>query len=387
MELIYLDYNATTPTDPSVVESMLPYITNQFGNAASTTHDFGKQAKKAVSKSRRTIAGLINAKPSEIIFTSGATEAINIAITGLVLGRQKSKNKIITTTVEHKAVLDTCKFAENFGVITEYLEPDQSGIVKQLNLEKLIDNNTLLVAVQQVNNEIGTIQPIREIGRICLEKNIPLFVDAAQSIGKVSINVKEMGVSLLAGSSHKIYGPKGVGFLYLDSIVKKQLKPIIHGGGHEKGLRPGTLNVPSIVGFGKAIDLVIENMDKEVKIIDNLNKSFLSSLDDWKIDYKINGSMSNRVAGNLNICFNGVDADWLILHTPDVAISTGSACTSETIEPSHVLKAIGLPNEDSNSSIRISFGRFTTQKQINKAATLIAKSVKTFLDKKKMVGI
>ena len=382
MEKIYLDYNSTTPTDPSVVKSMLPFFTDQFGNAASTTHDFGIQAKKAINKSRRSIAGLINSKPSEIIFTSGATEAINIAITGLVLGRTKSKNKIITTTIEHKAILDTCKFAEQFGVKTEFLEPNQSGIIKHRDLNELIDNHTLLVSVQHVNNEIGTIQPIHEIGKICIKNNIPLLVDAAQSIGKVPIDIKEMGVSLLAGSSHKIYGPKGVGFLYLDSKVKKQLKTIIHGGGHEQGLRSGTLNVPGIIGFGKAIELSQQNMKNEEKRLQHLAKLSIKILEDERIEFFVNGSEDYRVAGNLNLCFPRVDADWIILHTPEIAISTGSACTSETIEPSHVLRSLGLADENSNSSVRLSFGRFTTEEEIKKASLLLANSVKTFLSRK-----
>jgi len=382
VEKIYLDYNSTTPTDPSVVKSMLPFFTDQFGNAASTTHDFGIQAKKAINKSRRSIAGLINSKPSEIIFTSGATEAINIAITGLVLGRTKSKNKIITTTIEHKAILDTCKFAEQFGVKTEFLEPNQSGIIKHRDLNELIDNHTLLVSVQHVNNEIGTIQPIHEIGKICIKNNIPLLVDAAQSIGKVPIDIKEMGVSLLAGSSHKIYGPKGVGFLYLDSKVKKQLKTIIHGGGHEQGLRSGTLNVPGIIGFGKAIELSQQNMKNEEKRLQHLAKLSIKILEDERIEFFVNGSEDYRVAGNLNLCFPRVDADWIILHTPEIAISTGSACTSETIEPSHVLRSLGLADENSNSSVRLSFGRFTTEEEIKKASLLLANSVKTFLSRK-----
>ncbi len=361
---------------------MLPFFTDQFGNAASTTHDFGIQAKKAINKSRRSIAGLINSKPSEIIFTSGATEAINIAITGLVLGRTKSKNKIITTTIEHKAILDTCKFAEQFGVKTEFLEPNQSGIIKHRDLNELIDNHTLLVSVQHVNNEIGTIQPIHEIGKICIKNNIPLLVDAAQSIGKVPIDIKEMGVSLLAGSSHKIYGPKGVGFLYLDSKVKKQLKTIIHGGGHEQGLRSGTLNVPGIIGFGKAIELSQQNMKNEEKRLQHLAKLSIKILEDERIEFFVNGSEDYRVAGNLNLCFPRVDADWIILHTPEIAISTGSACTSETIEPSHVLRSLGLADENSNSSVRLSFGRFTTEEEIKKASLLLANSVKTFLSRK-----
>ena len=383
--MIYLDYNATTPLDPQVLNEMKPYFNEKFGNAASKSHHLGKESKKAVLQARKIISNNINAKTNELIFTSGATESINLGIFGTVLGSIKDRKKIITSSIEHKAVLDTCNFVKQFGVEIIYLTVDSKGFINPSDFEKVIDGDVILVVLQHVNNEIGTIQPINELGAICAKFKIPFMVDAAQSLGKLTIDVKKSNITYLAASSHKIYGPKGVGVFYKDSMSDAILQPIIHGGGHEGGIRSGTLNVPGIVGFGKAIDIAEGFMPNEEKRLSNLSKQCIKVLRQEGINFTINGSEKSRIAGNLNLCFDGVDADWIILHTPEIAISTGSACTSETIEPSHVLRSLGLKDENLNSSVRISFGRYTTEKEINKASYLLAKSVKEFLEKKEKI--
>jgi len=383
--MIYLDYNSTTPVDPHVLKEMQPYFGDKFGNAASKSHLLGQESKKVVYQARKIIAEGINAKTNEIVFTSGATESINLGIVGTVLGSVQDRKKIITTSIEHKAVLDTCTYVKQFGVETLYLDVDANGFIDLKQLEKEIDDEVILVVLQHVNNEIGTIEPISEAGSICSKANIPFMVDAAQSLGKLPIDVKKSNITYLAGSSHKIYGPKGVGIFYKDSMSNSRLQPMIHGGGHEGGLRSGTLNVPGIVGFGKALELAQKNMQNEEKRLRHLANQCVQVLKEEEIDFFVNGSEDCRVAGNLNLCFIGVDADWIILHTPEIAISTGSACTSETIEPSHVLRSLGLADENSNSSVRLSFGRFTTEEEIKKASLLLANSVKTFLSRKEKI--
>ena len=383
--MIYLDYNSTTPVDPIVQKSMDPFLNEIYGNAASTTHEFGRQSKSAVDGARMAIASCINAKSHEVVFTSGATESLNLGIMGTAIASTKKTKKIITTPIEHKAVLDSCKFVKQFGVDTVYIDVDSNGFINVNQLSDKLDEDVILVVIQHVNNEVGSIEPIPEIGSLCADAKVPLMVDAAQSLGKLTIDVKKWGVTYLAGSSHKIYGPKGVGIFYRNSANKFELSPIIHGGGHEQGLRSGTLNVPGIVGFGRAIEIAQEQMNDETNRLHSLATSFVEKLNNENIDFLVNGSEDNRVPGNLNICFNGVDADWIILHTPEIAISTGSACTTETIEPSHVLRAMGLADEVSNSSVRISFGRFTTEKEMNEAALLLAKSVKTYLARKQEI--
>ena len=383
--MIYLDYNATTPLDPHVLNEMKPYFNEKFGNAASKSHHFGIESKKAVLQARKIISKNINAKTNELVFTSGATESINLGIIGSVLGSTKDHKKIITSSIEHKAVLDTCNFVKQFGVEIVYLSVDSMGFINPADFEKVIDGDVILVVLQHVNNEIGTIQQINELGAISAKFKIPFMVDAAQSLGKLTIDVKKSNITYLAASSHKIYGPKGVGVFYKDSTSDAKLQPIMHGGGHEGGIRSGTLNVPGIVGFGKAIDIAGESMLNEEKRLTNLSKQCIKVLKEEGIDFTINGSEDSRIAGNLNLCFDGVDADWIILHTPEIAISTGSACTSETIEPSHVLRSLGLKDENLNSSVRLSFGRFTTKEEIKKASYLLANSVKEFLKKREKI--
>lgn len=382
---IYLDYNSTTPVDPEVKKAILPFLDDFYGNAASTSHNLGKLANKAVEDARKLISRSINAMPHEVVFTSGATESLNLGIMGTAIASTKKTKKIITTLIEHKAVLDSCKFVKKFGVDTVYIDVDSNGFINVNQLSDKLDEDVILVVIQHVNNEVGSIEPIPEIGSLCAGAKVPLMVDAAQSLGKLTIDVKKWGVTYLAGSSHKIYGPKGVGIFYRNSVNKFELSPIIHGGGHEQGLRSGTLNVPGIVGFGRAIEIAQEQMHDETNRLRLLSTSFIEKLSNEGIDFLVNGSEDNRVPGNLNICFNGVDADWIILHTPEIAISTGSACTTETIEPSHVLRAMGIADEVSNSSVRISFGRFTTEKEMNEAALLLAKSVKTYLARKQEI--
>ena len=383
--MIYLDYNSTTPVDPIVQKSMDPFLNEMYGNAASTTHELGRQSKSAVDGARMAIASCINAKSHEVVFTSGATESLNLGIMGTAIASTKKTKKIITTPIEHKAVLDSCKFVKKFGVDTVFIDVDSNGFINVNQLSDKLDEDVILVVIQHVNNEVGSIEPIPEIGSLCADAKVPLMVDAAQSLGKLTIDVKKWGVTYLAGSSHKIYGPKGVGIFYRNSANKFELSPIIHGGGHEQGLRSGTLNVPGIVGFGRAIEIAQEQMNDETNRLHSLATSFVEKLTNESIDFLVNGSEDNRVPGNLNICFNGVDADWIILHTPEIAISTGSACTTETIEPSHVLRAMGLADEVSNSSVRISFGRFTTEKEMDKAARLLANSVRTYLARKESI--
>ena len=382
---IYLDYNATTPIDPKIEEIISPLYSISFGNAASSTHHYGQDAKKLVERARLQVASGLGCELDEIIFTSGATESINMAIKGIVSARPNNKNHIITTKTEHKAVLDSCEFVRSSGVDIDYLPVDKSGYVSMIDLQDAIRSDTMLVIILHGNNEIGTVQPIMDIGQICLDNNIPMLVDAAQTFGKLPINVKDSGIAMLAGSSHKIYGPKGSGFLYKRGDI--HIDPLIHGGGHEMGLRSGTHNVAGIVGLAVAYRLMLTDQEKEKKKLDNHVQDFINELQKSKLKYYINGPTEGRLPGNLNICLKGIDADWLTSMTPNIAVARGSACTSETIQPSHVLRAIGLSDEDANSSIRISFGRFTTKEEIKKASNILIEKSKMYLTKKESLAI
>ena len=291
--------------------------------------------------------------------------------------------KIITLKSEHSAVLDTFDYMNELGVSVELLDVDAQGYINLEDLNQSIDSNAILVTILHGNNEIGTIQPIKKIGAICKQFGVPLFVDGAQTFGKIPIDVKELNIALFAGSGHKIYGPKGVGFLYKRDDI--HISPLLHGGGHEYGYRSGTHNIPGIVGLGKAAELAISNLSENCLMLEKLSKLFLDTIDQENIKYSINGPTTNRLPGNLNLCFHDVEADWLILHTPSVAISTGSACTSETITPSHVLRAIGMRDDDINSSVRISFGNYTTEDEAVRSAKDIAASVSKFIKKKKEI--
>jgi len=374
---IYLDYHSTTPVDTEVLEEMLPYFTDNFGNAASKSHRYGWIAAEAVNIARNKIAKLINSSIYEIFFTSGATESINLALKGIAEAYIDKGNHIITTPIEHKAVLDTCKYLEERGFEISFLDVDEYGIVNAESLNKLITEKTILVSVIFANNEIGTIQPIGKIQEICGKKNVLFFTDATQAAGKIPIDTRELKIDLMCFSAHKIYGPKGIGVLYIKD-VKPKIKVIeqINGGGHERGLRSGTLNVPAIVGFGKACEIAMNNMKSDEERIralrDKLQNELLVNLP----FAELNGHPEKRLYNNLNISFGNIDSNVLISSLKDIAVSTGSACSSESAETSYVLKAIGKTAEKVKSSIRIGLGRYNTEEEIKYAAEKIISSVK-----------
>jgi len=362
---IYLDNQATTPLDPAVLEAMLPYLKNKFGNAASVHHIYGREGKEAVENSRKLLAESINGRPRDIIFTSGATESINLAIKGVCKKYQNKGKHVVTQQTEHKAVLDTCASMEKMGWRVTYLPVNSDGIVNPNSVFDAIEKDTVLVTVMHANNEIGTIQPIAEIGAICRQENTFFMVDACQSFGKLDIDVNEMNIDLMAATAHKIYGPKGVGLLYVrqkDPKVKLEMQ--IDGGGHERGLRSGTLAVPQIVGFAKAVELFMDCKNEENQRLSNLRDKMLQAIKYSHPDVILNGSIDQRLAHNLNLCFPGLEAESLIMKMKDIACSTGSACSSANLEPSHVIKALGYGNELAHSAIRFSLGRFNTEEEI-----------------------
>lgn len=380
MNPIYLDNNSTTNIDPEVLKKMIPFFESKFGNASSVNHAFGSLAKDAIDKSRRVVSRIINSSPNEIIFTSGATESLNLAIKGLIANSKIKKPHIVTFKTEHKAVLDTCVFLESSGVDVDYLDVASDGSLDIKNFKNSLKSETVMVVLLHANNEIGTIHPIKLIGEICNSNNIPLLVDAAQSFGKIPIDVKTEYISMLAGSAHKVYGPKGVGFLYKKNDI--HIESLFHGGGHEMGYRSGTINVPGIVGLTEAAIVSQKKFNDDKKHIEKLSNQFLEHLNNSNIDFFLNGPNENRLIGNLNITLVGVDATWLTTMIPNIAFSRGSACTSETIQPSHVLRAIGLKDELADGAIRISIGRFNTMKEIDTAANIIIEKSNEFLNKK-----
>ncbi|MGB7554035.1 MAG: IscS subfamily cysteine desulfurase, partial [Candidatus Korobacteraceae bacterium] len=374
---IYMDNHATTRTDPRVVEEMLPYFTEKFGNAASRNHEFGWVAEQAVEQARERIAKLIGATSKEIIFTSGATESNNLAIKGVAEMYKEKGNHIITQAIEHKAVLDTCKRLEKYGFRVTYLPVQKDGRIDLDDLKRAMDDKTILVTIMTANNEIGALQPIREIGALCHERGVLLHTDAVQAIGKVPFNVIQDNVDLASLTAHKLYGPKGVGALYVRrKNPRVQLVAQIDGGGHERGMRSGTLNVPGIVGFGKACALASEGMaEEEVKLStlrDRLKDAIMTQLD----EVYINGSVEHRLPGNLNISFAYVEGESLLMGINDIAVSSGSACTSATLEPSYVLKALGAGDDLAHSSIRFGIGRFNTQAEVDYVAERVVDTVK-----------
>lgn len=374
---IYMDNHATTRTDPRVVEAMLPYFSEAYGNAASRSHDFGWIAEQAVEEARSRLATLIGASAKEIVFTSGATESNNLAIKGVAeLYREKGKH-IITQQTEHKAVLDTCKWLEKHGYRVTYLTVEKDGRISLEALKSAIDDETILVTIMAANNEIGVLQPIREIGAVCHGRGVLFHTDAVQAIGKVPFNVIDDNADLASISAHKLYGPKGVGALYVRrKNPRVQLLAQIDGGGHERGMRSGTLNVPGIVGLGMACQIAGEEMATEARRLsrlrDRLKDAILSQLDECSI----NGSMEHRLPGNINITFAYVEGESLLMGMNDVALSTGSACTSATIEPSYVLKALGVDDELAHSSIRFGIGRFNTEAEVDYVARRIVETVR-----------
>ena len=375
-DLIYLDNQATTPIDPAVLSAMLPYFREKFGNAASVHHAYGREGKEAVERSRRFLAESIRSQPRDIIFSSGATESINLAIKG-VCNKYNSKGRhIITQQTEHKAVMDTCASIEKAGWSVTYLPVDSDGLVSPDSVLNAIGKDTVMVSIMHANNEIGTIQPLTNIGAICRKEKIFFMVDACQSFGKLDIDVDRMKIDLLAATAHKIYGPKGIGFLYArQKDPKVRLEMQMDGGGHERGFRSGTLPVPQIVGLGKAIELCLKTKDEESQLLKILRDLMLESIQEAHPDVILNGSLEQRLAHNLNLCFPGLEAESIIMKMKTIACSTGSACSSANLEPSHVIKAIGRDSEIAHSAIRFSLGRFTTKDEIHFAIQEINRTV------------
>jgi cysteine desulfurase len=374
---IYMDNHATTPVDPRVLEAMLPYFNDKFGNAASRNHEFGWVAEEAVENSRGQIARLINATPKEIIFTSGATESTNLAIKGVAEMYREKGNHIITQVTEHKATLDTCKRLEKYGYEVTYLPVEKDGRINLDDLRRAITPKTILISIMYANNEIGVLQPVEEIGKIAKEKGVFFHVDGVQAVGKVPVDVQKEGIDLMSISAHKIYGPKGVGALYVRrKNPRVQLAAIIDGGGHERGMRSGTLNVPGIVGLGRACEICRKEMAEEGKRLaglrDRLKKEIFSQLD----EVFINGSMEHRLPNNINISFAYVEGESLLMGINDVAVSSGSACTSATLEPSYVLKALGVGEDLAHTSIRFGLGRFNTEEEVDYVANRVIDTVK-----------
>ena len=374
---IYMDNHATTRTDPRVLEEMLPYYTEKFGNAASRNHEFGWVAEQAVEQARERIAKLIGATAKEIIFTSGATESDNLAIKGVAEMYKEKGNHIITQAIEHKAVLDTCKRLEKYGFRVTYLPVQKDGRIDLDDLKRSMDDKTILVTIMAANNEIGALQPIREIGALCHERGVLFHTDAVQAIGKVPFNVIQDNVDLASITAHKLYGPKGVGALYVRrKNPRVQLVAQIDGGGHERGMRSGTLNVPGIVGLGKACEIATNGMAEEAKKLaalrDRLKDAIMGQLD----EVYINGSVEHRLPGNLNISFAYVEGESLLMGINDIAVSSGSACTSATLEPSYVLKALGAGDDLAHSSIRFGLGRFNTEAEVDYVAERVVDTVK-----------
>jgi len=372
---IYLDYQATTPCDPRVVTKMVPYFFEKFGNPHSRNHIYGWSAEAAVEKARQQVAKIINAKEKDIIFTSGATESNNLAIKGVAKFYGDKKNHIITCVTEHKCVLDTCRHLEMEGFSITYLPVQSNGLIDLKELEAAISDKTLLISIMAVNNEIGVIQPIKEIGALCREKGVFFHTDAAQAVGKIPIDVDDMNIDLLSISSHKLYGPKGVGALYVRRKPRVRLVPLINGGGQERGMRSGTLSPALCIGFGEACAIAEEEMLSEQIRLKKLQQRFYMSIRKELKEVYINGDEKKRIPGNINISFAYVEGEGLMMGIKNLAVSSGSACTSASLEPSYVLKALGVDSDLAHTSLRIGFGRFTTEEEVDYAAKDIIKTV------------
>lgn len=374
---IYLDYQATTPVDPRVLDAMLPYFTEKFGNAASRSHAFGWAGEEAVEKSRKQIADLIGASPKEIVFTSGSTEGINLAMKGAAEMYATKGKHIITSLVEHKAVLDTAKHLEKEGYEVTYLGPDTTGRITADQVRDAIREDTILVSLIWGNNEIGTLNPIREIGAICHEKDVLFFTDGTQAVGKIPVDVEADHIDMMSLSGHKLYGPKGVGALYVRRRKPRvRLVAQMDGGGHERGMRSGTLNVPGIVGLGAACEIAKQDMEKDAAHTMALRERFEARVTKELDHVHINGDVEHRLPNCTNISFNYVEGESLIMGIKDIAVSSGSACTSASLEPSHVLRACGVGDELAHSSIRFGFGRATTEEEVDFAAEQLITAVK-----------
>lgn len=372
---IYLDYQATTPMDPRVLEAMMPYFTHKFGNSGSRSHAYGWEAEEGTEKARAQVAKLIGADEKEVIFTSGATESNNLAIRGVAEFYKDRKNHIITTVTEHKCVLDTCRHLEQQGFEVTYLPVRKDGLLDLDVLRGAITDKTVLVSVMAVNNEIGVIQPLAEIGRICREKKVFFHTDAAQAAGKIPLDVEALNVDLMSISGHKIYGPKGIGALYVRRKPRVRLVPMIVGGGQERGFRSGTLPTPLCVGLGEAAEICMKEMDAEAKRLKKLQERMLTGLRAKLTDIVVNGDLDQRIPGNLNISFAYVEGESLMMGIKNLAVSSGSACTSASLEPSYVLRALGVEEDMAHTSLRIGLGRFTTEHEVDTAVEELVRHV------------
>jgi len=376
-----MDYNATTPVDPRVLDAMLPYFNEVYGNAASRTHSFGWTAEEAVENARTQIADLIGAHPKEIVFTSGATESDNLAIKGVLAMYADKGDHIITAMTEHKAILDSCQAAEKEGKKVTYLEVDEKGLITPEQVRDAITDETVLVSIMAANNEIGIVQPIKEIGAVCREHGVLFHTDAVQAVGKIPFNVDELNVDLASMSAHKMYGPKGVGAIYVRRRKPRvRVTPLIDGGGHERGMRSGTLNVPGIVGFGKAAELCRLELEEEMAKMRGLRDRLYQTLMDQLPELKLNGDLEKGLPGTLNISFAYVEGESLLMGIKEIAVSSGSACTSASLEPSYVLKALGVGDELAHSSIRFGMGRFSTQEEVDYVAEKVIQVVNHLRD-------
>ncbi|MDX2049743.1 MAG: IscS subfamily cysteine desulfurase [Rickettsiaceae bacterium] len=377
---IYLDYQSTTPIDQRVLDEMMPYFTDKFGNPHSRSHSFGWESEEAVERARQKVANLINASSKEIIFTSGATESNNLAIKGVARFYKEQKNHIIVAKTEHKCVLDAARHLELEGIEVTYLDVQTNGIIDISALKKAITAKTSLVSIMAVNNEIGVIQPLKEIGKICRENNVFFHSDIAQGFGKIPIDVEENLIDLASISGHKIYGPKGIGALYIRKRPRVKLEALFNGGGQERGMRSGTVPTPLVVGLGAAAEIAQKEMSTEYEKIKYLSDYFLKTIQDNIYEVYLNGDQDARYPGNLNLSFSYVEGESLILAIKDLAVSSGSACTSSSLEPSYVLRALGVEEELAHTSIRFGFGRFTTKEEVEYAAKLIISSVQRLRD-------
>jgi len=377
---IYMDYHATTPLDPRVLDKMMPFLTNDFGNAASRSHAFGWKAEEAVEYAREQVANLIGAKDREIVWTSGATESINLALKGVAEFYKDKGNHLITVTTEHKATLDSMKRLEREGCEVTYLPVGTDGLIDLAQLEAAFTDRTILVSVMAGNNEIGVVQPVAEIGALCRSRGVLFHCDAVQVTGKLPIDVEAMKIDLLSLSAHKMYGPKGVGALYVRRRPRVRIAPIIDGGGHERGMRSGTLNVPGIVGMGAAAELAAREMAAESERLRALRDRLHRGLSERLDMLVVNGSMEHRLPNNLNISFAHVEGEALMMAIKDVAVSSGSACTSASLEPSYVLRALGVPEEMAHTSIRFGLGRFSTEEEVDYVIDLVAREVTRLRD-------
>lgn len=373
---VYLDYQATTPTDRRVVEAMLPYFTEVFGNPHSRSHQYGWDAEVAVEKARGQIADLIGANPKEIIFTSGATESNNLAIKGVARFHRDRKNHVITCVTEHKCVLDSCRHLEQEGFHVTYLPVQQNGLIDLDRLKDAITDKTVLVSIMTVNNEIGVIQPVKEIGAICRERKVHFHTDAAQAVGKIPMNVDEMNIDLLSISGHKLYGPKGIGALYVRRRPRVRLEALINGGGQERGMRSGTLPTPLCVGLGEACAIAASEMGAEAERLRMLRDRFYNAINEQLSEVYLNGDLDSRIPGNLNLSFAYVEGEGLMMGIKDLAVSSGSACTSASLEPSYVLRALGVEEELAHTSLRIGLGRFSTAEDVDFAVERIVREVR-----------